>query len=44
MNYASDNHVLGFPARMSDGRQFTDFHPNCIMNNNVSMKILLVGY
>ena len=38
MSYASDNHVLGFPARMSDGRQFTDFRGNCIMNNNVSMK------
>lgn len=38
MSYASDNHVLGFPARMSDGRQFTDFRSNCIMNNNVSMK------
>tara|TARA_X000000950_G_C13835790_1_gene628129 strand:- start:882 stop:1202 length:321 start_codon:yes stop_codon:yes gene_type:complete len=38
MSYAFDNHAPGFPARMSDGRQFTDFRSNCIMNNNVSMK------
>lgn len=39
MNYkVSDNHVLDFPARMSDGRQFTDYRQNCIMNNNVAMK------
>ena len=38
MSKVSDNHELDFPARMSDGRQFTDFRQNCIMNNNVSMK------
>ena len=31
----SDNHQLDFPARMSDGREFTDYRPNCYMNNEM---------
>lgn len=27
-----DNFFLDFPARMSDGRQFTDYRSNCLMN------------
>lgn len=38
MSKVSDNHILDFPARMSDGRQFTDYRQNCILNNNVSNK------
>ena len=32
-----DNFHLDFPARMSDGRQFTDYRPNCLINtpNNI---------
>jgi len=37
MNKVSDNMELDFPARMNDGRQFTDYRPNCIMNNNTVM-------
>lgn len=36
MNRVSDNYELDFPARMSDGRQFTDYRSNCIFNNNLS--------
>ncbi len=32
----SDNVELDFPARMSDGRVFTDYRQNCILNNNIS--------
>jgi hypothetical protein len=32
MSKVSDNVELDFPARMSDGRQFTDYQPNCQMN------------
>ena len=28
----TDNFFLDFPARMSDGRQFTDYRPNCLIN------------
>ena len=35
-NKVSDNVELDFPARMSDGRMFTDFRPNCILNNRLS--------
>ena len=31
-----DNFHLDFPARMSDGRQFTDYRSNCILNNELS--------
>ena len=32
MSKVSDNVELDFPARMNDGRQFTDYGPNCKMN------------
>lgn len=32
----ADNMELDFPARMSDGRQFTDYRQNCLLNNNLS--------
>ena len=32
MNTATDN-FKDFPARMSDGRAFTDYTPNCLTNN-----------
>ena len=28
-----DNVELDFPARMSDGRMFTDYRQNCLLNN-----------
>jgi len=34
MNKVTDNVELGFPARMNDGRQFTDYRPNCYLNND----------
>ena len=34
MSKITDNFNLEFPARMSDGRQFTDYRSNCILNNN----------
>lgn len=36
MDRVTDNVELGFPARMSDGRQFTDYNSNCIFNNLIS--------
>ena len=36
MAKVSDNVELDFPARMSDGRMFTDYRQNCILNNNLS--------
>ena len=38
MSKVTDNVELDFPARMSDGRQFTDFRQNCLMNNNITGK------
>ena len=32
----TDNVELDFPARMSDGRQFTDYSQNCLMNNRIT--------
>ena len=32
MERITDNSSLDFPARMSDGRQFTDYRSNCFMN------------
>ena len=31
-NRATDNFHLDFPARMSDGRQFTDYRSSCYVN------------
>ena len=36
MSKTSDNVNLDFPARMSDGRIFTDYRANCIMNHELS--------
>ena len=36
MNKVTDNFEMDFPARMSDGRQFTDYRQNCIINNEIS--------
>ena len=36
MSKVTDNVELDFPARMSDGRMFTDYRQNCIINNNIS--------
>ena len=33
-DYVPDNYYgLEFPARMSDGRQFTDYHSSCLVNS-----------
>tara|TARA_B100002051_G_C16632939_1_gene584283 strand:- start:604 stop:939 length:336 start_codon:yes stop_codon:yes gene_type:complete len=36
MAKTSDNVNLDFPARMADGRIFTDYRQNCIMNHELS--------
>ena len=36
MSKTSDNVNLEFPARMADGRIFTDYRPNCVMNKTIS--------
>jgi hypothetical protein len=36
MSKTSDNVNLDFPARMADGRTFTDYRANCIMNHQLS--------
>lgn len=36
MNRSMDNFEMDFPARMSDGRQFTDYRQNCLINNEIS--------
>ena len=36
MSKTSDNVNLDFPARMADGRIFTDYRQNCIMNSVLS--------
>jgi hypothetical protein len=36
MSKTSDNVNLDFPARMADGRIFTDYRPNCVMNSSIS--------
>jgi hypothetical protein len=32
-NKTSNNKYFNCPARMSDGRHFTDYRPNCFVNN-----------
>ena len=39
MSKVSDNHQLDFPARMADGRQFTDYRPNCFLNNDLGQNM-----
>ena len=36
MTKVSDNFHSDFPARMADGRHFTDYRANCILNNGLS--------
>jgi hypothetical protein len=36
MSKVTDNVELDFPARMSDGRQFTDYRQNCLLNNQIT--------
>ena len=36
MSKTSDNVNLDFPSRMADGRIFTDYRPNCVMNSAIS--------
>ena len=36
MSKTSDNVNLDFPARMADGRIFTDYRSNCLMNHILS--------
>ena len=36
MSKTSDNVNLDFPSRMADGRIFTDYRPNCVMNSALS--------
>jgi len=36
MNKVTDNFELDFPARMSDGRMFTEYNQNCLFNNKLS--------
>tara|TARA_Y100001958_G_C21204565_1_gene530819 strand:- start:1335 stop:1661 length:327 start_codon:yes stop_codon:yes gene_type:complete len=36
MNKVTDNVELDFPARMADGRLFTDYKQNCLLNNRIS--------
>jgi len=36
MAKTSDNVNLDFPSRMADGRIFTDYRPNCVMNHELS--------
>ena len=36
MSKTSDNVNLDFPARMADGRIFTDYRANCVLNNSLS--------
>ena len=36
MSKVTDNVELDFPARMADGRMFTDYRQNCLLNNQLS--------
>lgn len=39
MSKVTDNVELGFPARMSDARGFTDYRPNCYLNNELGQSM-----
>lgn len=32
---SSNNQYFNSPPRMADGRHFTDYRPNCLLNNNL---------
>jgi len=34
----SNNKFINSPPLMSDGRHFTDYRPNCLLNNNLQIK------
>jgi hypothetical protein len=34
----SNNQYFNSPALMSDGRHFTDYRPNCLLNNNLKIE------
>ena len=36
MSKITDNVELDFPARMADGRIFTDYRQNCTLNNSIA--------
>ena len=36
MSKVTDNVELDFPARMADGRMFTDYRQNCTLNNSIA--------
>ena len=36
MSKVTDNVELDFPARMADGRMFTNYGQNCLLNNKLS--------
>jgi hypothetical protein len=39
MSKISDNYHEDFPARMSDGRFITNYHPNCEMNGEIQQNM-----
>mgnify|MGYP006126890407 FL=1 len=36
MSKVTDNVEFDFPARMADGRMFTDYRQNCTLNNSIA--------
>ena len=34
----SNNKYFNSPALMADGRHFTDYRPNCLLNNNIQIE------
>ena len=42
-NHASNNKYFNCPPRMNDGRQFTDYRPNCYVNNLIRMTNSIPG-
>ena len=42
MSKTSDNVNLDFPSRMTDGRIFTDYRPNCVMHSALSHKVKIL--
>ena len=39
MSRVTDNHEPKLPARMSDGRPFTDYRSNCYLNNEMGQNM-----
>ena len=40
----SDNVELDFPARMNDGRMFTDYRQNCTLNNSIAKNMGVIEF